>query len=101
MGRRLELQTILEELLGSKNVYYQPPESVKLQYPAIIYNKSRMKSFYANNRVYRIQNEYSVTVVSKKPDSEVIDKIAHLPTASFDRHYISDNLNHDVFTLDF
>ena len=27
MGSRLELQNLLESILGSRNVYYQPPES--------------------------------------------------------------------------
>lgn len=40
MGTRLELQSKLVELLGSKHVYYQPPESVKIEYPAIVYSKT-------------------------------------------------------------
>ena len=39
MSRRLKLQEKLEELLESRNVYYQPPESKKMDYPAIRYNK--------------------------------------------------------------
>ena len=38
MGTRLELQNKLEELLGSRHVYFQPPESVKMEYPAIKYS---------------------------------------------------------------
>ena len=37
MANRLDLQALLEDLLGSRNVYYQPPESVKMNYPAIVY----------------------------------------------------------------
>ena len=44
MKTRLELQNKLEELLGFRHVYYQPPESVKMEYPAIRYSKSMIRS---------------------------------------------------------
>ena len=34
---RLELHALLVELLGSTNVYYEPPETLKMSYPAIRY----------------------------------------------------------------
>ena len=37
VDRRNDLQKLLVEVLGSKNVYFQPPESVKMKYPAIVY----------------------------------------------------------------
>ena len=45
MASRIKLQAKLEELLGSRNVYYQPPETLKIEYPAIIYSKSRINSY--------------------------------------------------------
>lgn len=101
MSKRLELQSKLEELLGNKNVYYQPPESIKMEYPAIIYSKSDIVVRNANNKMYTRNDLYIVTVVSKKPDNPVIDKLLELPLCSYDRHYVSDNLNHDVFNLYF
>ena len=44
MGTRIELQSKLEELLGSRQVYYQPPETVKMEYPAIVYSKSNIRT---------------------------------------------------------
>ena len=38
MRNRLDLQKIFEDILGSKNVYFQPPESLKMKYPAIRYS---------------------------------------------------------------
>lgn len=96
---RLNLQTKLMELLGSKNVYYQPPESVKMQYDAIRYSKKNIDVRYANDAKYSKMNCYEITVIARKPDSPVIDKLLDLPYCSFDRHYNSDNLSHDVFTL--
>lgn len=96
---RLNLQTLLETLLGSKHVYYQPPESIKMEYPAIRYLKDDIVSKYANNNKYLSYDLYNIIVISKKPDDPVIKKILDLPNTEFDRHYISDNLNHDVIKM--
>lgn len=99
MRTRLDLQSELEELLGSKHVYYQPPESLKMEYPAIRYSKSDILSVYADNSNYTNFDRYDITVIDKKPDNPVIKKILGMKRASFDRHYVSENLNHDVIIL--
>ena len=101
MGTRLELQSKLEELLGVKHVYYQPPSSVKIEYPAIIYSKGKIDKDNANNTAYRFKNRYDVIVVDKHPDNAVIQKLLMLPYCSYDRYYASDNLNHDSLILYF
>lgn len=99
MASRLELHSMLEELLGSRNVYYQPPESKKMEYDAIRYSKADVQTRHANDSVYFGMNRYELIVISRKPDNPVIDKLLKLPYCSFDRHYTADNLNHDVLTL--
>lgn len=99
MNRRLELQAKLEELLGSRNVYYQPPESLKMEYPCIRYSKSDIESMHADNMKYANHKSYELIVIDKLPDNPVIDAILELPYTSFDRHYKSNNLNHDVITI--
>ena len=99
MATRIDLQNVLEELLGSRNVYYQPPESLKINYPAIVYARKTIDNSYANNSVYKQNYAYEITVIDKNPDSEIVNKVSKLPTCRFDRHFKSDNLNHDVFTL--
>lgn len=98
-ARRLKLQIKLEELLGNRNVYYQPPESIKMEYPAIRYSKKDISSRYADNAKYSKQTCYELIVISKKADLPVIDKLLELPYCSYDRNYKADNLEHDVFTL--
>lgn len=98
---RESLQILLEEILGSRNVYFQPPESMKLKYPCIVYERSGIHSDSANNKKYRVQKRYTVTFMSEDPDSETPDKLSALPYCAFDRSFKSDNLNHDVFTLYF
>lgn len=101
LGTRLELHSKLEALLGVKHVYYQPPSSVKIEYPAIIYSKGKIDKDNANNTAYRFKNRYDVIVVDKHPDNAVIQKLLMLPYCSYDRYYTSDNLNHDSLTLYF
>jgi hypothetical protein len=101
MASRLELQTKLEELLGSRSVYYQPPTNTKMGYPAIRYSKKSIESKYADNKIYSRMTCYELIVISTTPDHPVIEQLLELPYCSYDRHYAADNLNHDVFTLYF
>lgn len=101
MASRLELHEVLCKLLGSRNVYFQPPASVKMKYPAIVYERSDIQTTHANNGAYLQSLQYQVTVIDKNPDSEIVIGVSKLPLCRFDRHYKADNLNHDVFTLYF
>lgn len=101
MGRRLDLQTLFENLLGSRNVYFQPPANVQMKYPCIVYNRDNADTKFAGNKPYRNVKRYQVTVIDRDPDSAIPDKIAGLPMCSFNRFFTADNLNHDVFTLFF
>lgn len=99
MESRLRLQAKLEELLGSKNVYFQPPQNIRMQYPAIVYSLSNIRNTFADDAVYSQSYFYQLTVIDYDPDSEIVKKVSKLPTISFDRFYTSDNLNHTVFTI--
>lgn len=99
MASRLKLQTELEELLGSENVYFQPPMSIKMNYPAIVYSLSEIKNKHADNMVYNQKRAYQIIVVDKNPDSMISDKISMLPYCKFSRSYTADNLNHFVYIL--
>lgn len=99
--KREEFNNLLEEALGSTNVYFQPPENIKMQYPAIVYNRSYAVTQYADNAPYTHAVRYSVTLIDKNPDSSTYDKLAFLPKSSFDRSYKADGLNHDIFNIYF
>ena len=101
MASRLDLQSLLESILGSRNVYFQPPASIQMRYPAIVYSLYDIDNTFADNSVYAQTNAYTVTVVDKNPDSEYVKKISMLPMCNFERHYAVDNLNHYVFVLYF
>lgn len=96
---REDLHELLVDILGSRNVYFQPPESFKLKYPCIVYERSDIRTVKADNIKYTMQKRYTVTYISEDPDSEIPDKIVQLPYCSFDRDFKSGNMNHDVFDL--
>lgn len=97
MGLRLDLQTLL---LGiCENVYFQPPESIELAFPCIVYKRDWALTNFAENRPYKHVKRYQVTVIDRNPDSGIPPQIAALPMCVFDRHFTNDDLNHDVYKL--
>jgi hypothetical protein len=99
MGQRLDLQELLEGLLGDSNVYFQPPENIQMVYPCIVYGRYIAKSQFADGMPYIYTHRYQVTVIDPDPDSEIPDKIALLPMCTHNRSFSVTNLNHDIFNL--
>ena len=107
MASRADLDNVLSEIIAkyigtdrvSDHLFFQPPETVKLKYPCIIYNLSEMEHVFANNAPYASFNRYSVTVIDRNPDGRIKNEIFQLPLCSFSRFFTSDNLNHYVFEL--
>lgn len=99
LDRRLKLHELLCEIVGSRHVYFQPPASVRMEYPAIRYSRYNIENIPADNIPYKLDHYYQITVIDADPDSEIVEKVSKLPMCVYDRHYVSDNLNHDVFTL--
>lgn len=101
MGTRLELQTVLEDILGTDKVYFQPPANVSMVYPAIVYERDYRYTEFADNIPHCFWWRYQVTVIDKNPDSPTLDKVGALPMSHFVRHFAIDNLNHDIFDVYF
>lgn len=99
MDRRLALHDILTKLLGSNNVYFQPPTNIKMKHPCIVYERSNINTIYSNNFPYKHMTGYLATIIDPNPDSKIPEKVRQLPLSSFDRHYTADNLNHDVYNI--
>jgi hypothetical protein len=99
MGARLQLHELFKGLLGSSYVYFQPPSTVTMMYPCIVYSRNNLDTKFADDQPYGHKTGYQVTVIDPNPDSEILGKVAALPLCSFNRHYTKDNLNHDVYNL--
>lgn len=97
--RRIQLQKILEDKLGSSNVYFEPPESIKMKYPCIVYGLDDVYSIKADNISYKNTRLYQVTCIGKDPDTDIPGRILELEKSSYERRFKSDNLIHDVIRL--
>lgn len=97
MQNRPRLSEAFHRILD--NVYFEPPESIEMDYPAIKYNLARIKTDTANNSPYRISPGYEVTLMDWDLDSPYVAQLLALPYCSFDRHYAKDGLHHWTFTI--
>jgi hypothetical protein len=105
MNRRLLLHEALCNILecpstGSNcRAYFQPPATVHMKYPAIVYSLESIDGVHADDTNYLANKRYSLTLISSDPDTSLVDAIMKLQTARFDRAYTSDNLNHYIFEV--
>ena len=98
MNNRLALHNLLLSI-GGPNVYYQIPSNMVMKYPAIKYSKNKIENKHADNSVYFQKTQYSIIVMSKVVDDEIVDKISKLPTCGFERTYIQDGIYHNIFNI--
>lgn len=108
MDRRPKLHRMLKELFKNlepypvePHVYFQPPESLKMVYPCIVYKLTDLPDGYADNLSYFEHREYQLTVIDSDPDSKLREKVAKLKWCRFIRSFTTDNLNHFVFELNY
>ena len=99
MDKRTSLQVELERLAG-RNVYFQPPATVQLVYPCVIYNLNAGDAKRADDSVYMYTNRFELIFIYRKPNVEIIEQVLRtFPMCSVSRVYIADNLYHYVFNL--
>lgn len=64
MKSRLELHKQLESI--APNVYFQPPDNVKIKYPAIVYEIDGAQAKYADDNLYRLALVYHATYITTR-----------------------------------
>lgn len=101
VDRRLELDAILRDILGNNNTYFEPPASVRMEYPCIRYSRSHIDTVFADNKSYLRHKRYELILIYEDADEDLPDRLMDTLTVSHDRHYVADNLHHDVFTTYF
>lgn len=99
MAPRLELDEVLKTICP--NVYFQPPANVQMQYPAIVYERDRSSTQFADDRPFVVTRNYSLTLISRNPDDGIFGLLERLPMCAHERHFAADSLNHDVFSIYF
>lgn len=99
--KRHQLHDLLVSVLGSSNVYYQPPPDARMEYPCIVYKWDHSNTQFADNTPYRRAKRWQITHIDRDPDSDVPDKIAELPMCMHHRTFATRSLNHTVFDMFF
>ena len=100
MGTTLDLQNELKSILGSNNVYFQPPSNIKMKYPCFVFERKSASQFNADNKKYLLFKCYTLTYISNEADPDMIDIVTdHFQMCRYDRPFVSDGLYHDLFTL--
>ena len=103
----------LIDLLGTDEVYFQPSADagidtdggpyifMGIQYPCFIIARQNAYQPRANDRSYLFRPGYQVTYINwDEPDPEMLQRVMErFPHCHYDRHYVSENLHHDVFTI--
>ena len=101
MDKREQLQTMLETIRRSSNVYFQPGSNITIQYPCIVYSRDTGRTRFADNIPYNHKKKWSITVIDRDPDTTVPDALIMLPMCVHNRSYTAKNLYHHVFSLYF
>ena len=100
MNRRFELHAKLETLIQSKHVYFQPPASVRLVYPCVVYTIGEGDVKRGNESIYQYVNSYILTLIYKHTTIAILDKVLkEVEMCKLNTTYCSENLNHYVFTV--
>ena len=97
--KRCELHELFCSIIPYRQVYYNPPESMKICYPCIIYSKDSIEKIPADDTGYLNHSVYSVTVIDIVPDSPIVDSLLELPFTSFSSSFVSENLYHTNLRL--
>ena len=102
----------LKDLLGTEEVYFQPGSDVHgdedeniiisgINYPCFIVKRTSAFQPKASDRTYLFRPRYELTYINQdEPDPEILVEVMDkFPHSTYDRHFVSDNLHHDVFSI--
>ena len=104
----------LRDLLGTDEVYFQPSydagtdedtgESYILtgiNYPCFIMERTNAYQPWANSRNYLFTPCYQVTYINRdEPDPDMLERVMQrFAYCRYQRHYVRDNLHHDIFMI--
>lgn len=86
--------------LGINNVYFEPPQTIKIAYPCAIFHRGTISSRSADNRTYKKDDSYDLQWICREPDSEMVHTILEeFRMIRHIRHFTADGLHHDQFKL--
>lgn len=98
-SNRPELGEFIRNKTGIRYTYFNPPSSIHMEYPCVVYSRDNIDATFADNDVYKLDYRYQLILIDRDPDSQFVEQVAQLPQCRFVRHYNADNLSHDVFRI--
>ncbi len=102
INSRLTFDRMLkEEIMHCDSVYFQPPSSLKLKYPCIVYNLNDINDKKADEISDDRHYQFRLTLISPNPDNNIVDKIMNLKYAKYVRSFSTQGLYHYMFDINF
>lgn len=107
MEKQLKWEQLRDQLYlvnNTKNVYYNPPSSIRMNFPCFRFELNNIDVKHADNKAYARKPRWAVTYISRNlEDIEVVSKqmLDIFPYCNFDTSFRADNLEHAVFNLYF
>lgn len=100
MLKRVDIQEKFKFLLGSNNVYYQPPANLKMKYPAIVYSLDGLDVKRFDNTRLINKNCFSVTHIYRNESENLVETmLKNFVYISFDNRSIVDGIYNDHYTI--
>lgn len=99
MKTRLELHNTLISTTGINNIYYNPPENIKMNYPCIRYKRVDVTSKKADDIKYIVHDRYELVIISSKNNDDIVNKLLSIKYMEYDRSMIINGLFHDYMTI--
>lgn len=94
---RLDLSAKLKTLC--QNVYFNPPSSLLMSYPAIVYTRRDIDAKSADNEIHVVTEIYQLTIISHDPDEPLVNLVSRIPRTNYIRDYRAEGLNHTLFSI--
>ena len=74
-------------------VYFQAPDSEKMEFPCIRYQLNDVKSTMADDLIYVGRREYRVQILSRDVDTEILGQVLALPFTKFKNFMTVNDIN--------
>lgn len=100
MKTRLEVQDMLEKILGSSNVYFQAPPNTGMKYPCIVYRFDGFNRDNADNQPYILTGRWEIHHMYKSIKNDIKETMLFAaPYVTFDRRIVTDGVYNDYYTI--
>ncbi len=91
---------MLEEILGSPNVYFQAPPNTGMVYPCIVYKFVRFNIQRADNKPYLVTGRWEIHHMYKDIKNDLKEKFAlETPFCTWDKRIVSKNIYNDYYII--